>query len=279
MLKYFVFFSCFLTASNAFADSVILMIGDGMGNKHIQCVGRDNDLFLQTLSPQVQLHTSSADNAITDSAAAATAYSCGIKTNNGYLGMDAQQKNCRTIAEEAVEQGKDVYILSTDMDTGATPSAFYAHVNSRYNREKILEYKKQASEKMHILLNESHIDLAVENLLEKLKSSSTPYFVMIEEAYIDKCSHNNDYNCMEQALKNFDKAVKLVYEFAQNREDVHVFVTADHETGGLSQNCEYTTRNHTLLDVSLFAKTNRYFFKNDMENNELHDFMKDVLRW
>ncbi len=278
MLKYFVLFSCFLTIPNAFADNVILMIGDGMGNRHIECVGRDNNLFLKTLLPQVQLHTSSADNAITDSAAAATAYSCGIKTNNGYLGMDAQQKNCRTIAEDAVEQGKDVYILSTDMDTGATPSAFYAHVNSRYNHEKILEYKKQASEKMYISLNETSINSAVAELLEKLKNSSTSYFVMIEEAYIDKCSHNNDYKCMEQALKNFDEAVRLVYEFAGNRDDVHVFVTADHETGGLSQNCEYTTGNHTLLDVSLFAKTNSFFYKNEMENNELYDLMKEVFR-
>ena len=182
------------------------------------------------------------------------------------------------MGEEWMEQGKDVYILSTDMDTGATPSAFYAHVNSRYNHEKILEYKKQASEKMYISLNETSINSAVAELLEKLKNSSTSYFVMIEEAYIDKCSHNNDYKCMEQALKNFDEAVRLVYEFAGNRDDVHVFVTADHETGGLSQNCEYTTGNHTLLDVSLFAKTNSFFYKNEMENNELYDLMKEVFR-
>ena len=72
--------------------------------------------------------------------------------------------------------------------------------------------------------------------------------------------------------------MRLVYEFAGNRDDVHVFVTADHETGGLSQNCEYTTGNHTLLDVSLFAKTNSFFYKNEMENNELYDLMKEVFR-
>lgn len=281
MLKYLLFALTFLTMSNAFADSVILMIGDGMGNNHIQCIGQKNNLFLGTISPQMQVRTASADNPVTDSAASATSYSCGIKTNNGYLGMDAEQSVCKTIAEAAEQQGKDVYILSSDNDTGATPSAFYAHVNSRYNNKEILKYKEQAAQKMHIFLNEKEIDKAVENLLTELRRNPNQYFVMIEEAYIDKCSHNNDYQCMEKALKNFDKAVKKVFDFAEKHKDVHIFVTADHETGGLTADCQYTTKNHTASDVSLYVK-NAGFTDTDMgkiENTEIYNFMQSSLNW
>lgn len=278
MAKFLIFIVLLALSSNAQADSVILMIGDGMGHQHISCVGERHTLFLETLIPRQFIRTASADNPVTDSAASATAYACGIKTNNGYLGMNPREEKCVTIAEEAAQQGKEVYIISSDNDTGATPSAFYAHVNQRYKADIIAKYRDEAAEYMHISLNVPSTPEAVEALLDELQNQQKQYFVMIEEAYIDKCSHENDFDCMEKALVDFDKAVQMAYEFAEKRADVHLFVTADHETGGLTQKCRYMTHNHTLLDVPLYALTSLPIHSGEtVENTVLYEMMQQAL--
>ena len=119
-----VFLLFFLFSNVAHAKSVILMIGDGMGYNHISCVAKDNDLFLAKHTANSSVITESADDIITDSAAAATAYACGIKTKNRFLGIDAQKNKCETIAEKAMNNNKNVFIISTDNEYGATPSSF-----------------------------------------------------------------------------------------------------------------------------------------------------------
>ena len=75
-------------------ENIILCIGDGMGfnqvalarNKVFNLQGR---LWMETLPVTGSVQTFSANRAVTDSAAAATAMACGVKTNNGVLGIDA----------------------------------------------------------------------------------------------------------------------------------------------------------------------------------------------
>ena len=45
-------------------------------------------------------------SAVTDSAAGATAMSCGLKTYNGAIGVDAQGKPCGTILEGKERRGE-----------------------------------------------------------------------------------------------------------------------------------------------------------------------------
>ena len=80
--------------------------------------------------------TSSANDYITDSAAGATAFSTGTRTNNGMISVAPDSTALKTIAEEASEQGKTTGLLATCSITHATPAAFYAHQPSRkMNRE------------------------------------------------------------------------------------------------------------------------------------------------
>jgi alkaline phosphatase len=70
--------------------NIVMMIGDGMGitqvssgmysNKNYSSFERSDFVGL--------IKTHSADNLVTDSAAAGTAMSAGIKTNNKVVGMD-----------------------------------------------------------------------------------------------------------------------------------------------------------------------------------------------
>ena len=75
---------------------------------------------------------------ITDSAAAATAFACGVKTAPGVLGRNAELNvSYKSIAELAKEQGRCVGIVTSVSLPHATPAGFYANVNSRNNYAEI----------------------------------------------------------------------------------------------------------------------------------------------
>lgn len=116
--------------------NIILFIGDGMGEAHRQAAnlsstGASNELNMDTLPAKGFLHTAAADNPVTDSAAAATAMACGVKTNVGVLGMNAALEPVATILEKAKAQGKMVGLVTTGQIVDATPAAFAAHIRDR----------------------------------------------------------------------------------------------------------------------------------------------------
>jgi alkaline phosphatase len=71
------------------------------------------------------------DDYITDSAAAATAYACGVKTLNGVIAMAPDKTSVETVAEFAAKKGKRTGIVASCSVTHATPASFLAHVESR----------------------------------------------------------------------------------------------------------------------------------------------------
>jgi alkaline phosphatase len=75
--------------------------------------------------------TSSASSLVTDSAAAATAIACGVKTHNGKLGVDTGGKKIESMAEVAKKNGYKVGIITSVNLNHATPGGFYAHRKSR----------------------------------------------------------------------------------------------------------------------------------------------------
>lgn len=82
----------------------------------------------------VGMHRSYSANAkVTDSAAAATAMSTGVKTNNGMIGMSPQGNRLKTILEASAQAGKSTGLVATSTITHATPAAFASHVASRAN--------------------------------------------------------------------------------------------------------------------------------------------------
>lgn len=198
------------------------------------------------------IKTSSLNAPVTDSAAAATAYACGIKTYNGRLALDNEGKACETLVETAMSAGKGVYILTTDNNYGATPSAFYVHTRERYDYTEIDRTYSSLKSKIFFKFNSISLVADVKDLLEKLNYSTKEYFVVIEGAKIDKASHVNDFHKMKKEMIDFDKAVKMVFDFATSHDAV-VYVTADHETGGIDdETCVYSTYHHTPVNVPLF---------------------------
>lgn len=124
--------------------NVIIIIGDGMGPNDITLAEQELDsvydfgLVLNQIKHHGLATTNSANEDITDSAAAATALATGTKTNNGVIGKDPNENDLKNITEIAREAGKKIGIVTDDKLSGATPSGFTVHNASRYNSSEII---------------------------------------------------------------------------------------------------------------------------------------------
>lgn len=70
-----------------------------------------------------------------------------------------------------------------------------------------------------------------EKALAVLSRNEQGFFLMIEGGQIDWAGHSNDAGWMLHEMIKFDQAVEAVYEWARERDDTLVVLTADHETG------------------------------------------------
>lgn len=122
--------------------NIILMIGDGMGVSQLSSrlyYGPSEEAQF-TRFPYVGLvRTRSSSHKITDSAAGATAYSCGKKTFNGAIGVGPDSTALETILETLASRGYATGLVSTSSITHATPASFYAHVDDRNKEFEIAE--------------------------------------------------------------------------------------------------------------------------------------------
>jgi len=124
------------------AKNVIMLIGDGMSLSQITSYrllkeGPNGRVAVDEFPVSGIVLTHSADAIITDSASSATAYSTGSKTKNSYLGLDKDRRVLENITEKLDAYGFVSALVSTSEITHATPAAFSAHVDSRWNTDEI----------------------------------------------------------------------------------------------------------------------------------------------
>ena len=120
------------------AKNVILLIGDGMGEQHIEAgnIYRSNKLNMERFAVIGEVMTRSLTPGATDSAAAATAMATGVKTYNGRISYK-DGKNLETVAELAKAAGKKVGMVVTKPVTDAPPAAFLSHAKGRDDSQSI----------------------------------------------------------------------------------------------------------------------------------------------
>lgn len=85
------------------------------------------------------IHTYATDSRVTDSAAGATAFACGIKSYNGAIAVDTTKAPVATLLEAAEARGMATGLVATSRITHATPASFAAHVPSRSMEAEIAE--------------------------------------------------------------------------------------------------------------------------------------------
>ncbi|WP_155033025.1 alkaline phosphatase [Enterobacter asburiae] len=125
------------------AKNIILLIGDGMGDSEITAArnyaegagGFFKGIDALPLTGQYTHYAldkkTGKPDYVTDSAASATAWSTGVKTYNGALGVDIHEKDHQTLLEMAKAAGLATGNVSTAELQDATPAALVAHVTSR----------------------------------------------------------------------------------------------------------------------------------------------------
>ncbi|MCI6530591.1 MAG: alkaline phosphatase [Mesosutterella sp.] len=123
--------------------NVILMIGDGMGYAEITGArnyalgaggffkGLDALPFTGSYTHYSLNKDSGTPNYVTDSAASGTAWSTGVKTYNGAIGVDIKGNPRRTLIEMAKAAGMATGDVTTSEIQDATPAVLVSHVTAR----------------------------------------------------------------------------------------------------------------------------------------------------
>ena len=128
--------------------NLIFMVSDGMGPTSLSLTRsfKQNSFglpFNESLTLDHHLigssRTRSTSSLITDSAAGATAFSCGIKSYNGAISVLPDHQPCGTVLEAAKNAGYMTGLVVTTRITDATPACFAAHVNRREQEDRIAE--------------------------------------------------------------------------------------------------------------------------------------------
>lgn len=99
--------------------------------------------------------------------------------------------------------------------------------------------------------------------LSILDNNQQGFFLMIEGGKIDHAGHGNNLEQNIYETIEFSRTVGLVMEWARERQDTLLVVTADHETGGLRVVCgngkgslptvTWSTKGHTPTNVPAYA--------------------------
>ena len=137
--------------------NLIFMVSDGMGPASLSLTRSfrqfEGDLAIDdilNLDQHLlgQSRTRSSSSLVTDSAAGATAFSCGRKSYNGAISMLDGYVPCGTVLEAAKRAGYMTGLVVTTDLTDATPACFASHVNTRGGNRTVLLLKK--SENTHL---------------------------------------------------------------------------------------------------------------------------------
>lgn len=124
--------------------NVILLIGDGMGigqitAARIESESPDGILNLDTMKTIGLAKTHSASNLVTDSAAGGTALATGIRTSNGRIGTDPDNRPLMSLMLLARDRGMGTGVAVTKALTDATPATFLVQAVSRTFDDDIAE--------------------------------------------------------------------------------------------------------------------------------------------
>ncbi|WP_342541482.1 alkaline phosphatase [Heyndrickxia sp. FSL K6-6286] len=135
--------------NDAKIKNVIFLIGDGMGVSYTSAYRYLKDdpstkeveltEFDKYLVGQQKTYPEDPNQNVTDSAAAATAMSAGIKTYNAAIGVDNDGSSVETVLEAAKAKGKSTGLVATSEITHATPASYGAHDVNRKNMNAIAD--------------------------------------------------------------------------------------------------------------------------------------------
>ena len=252
--------------------NVILFIGDGMGPSQVSLArlsigGANHRLSFENFPVTGIVFNHSAQNLYTDSAAAATAWAAGVKTKNGFLSVDPENKFLPTIPELLSTKGYLTGLVATSSITHATPAAFYAHIKSRSKEKKIAQmlvesdiaialgggskfFKLPLSDKqIHLIDNGNSLDQ------DNLTKHSRVLGLFAEDGLDRRLAPPTQLKMTEKALDFLDKKSSNCSGFFLMSEGSQI------DWGGHDNNVKYMLSEFRDFDASVAAAIE--FAKND----------------
>jgi len=205
------------------SPNIILMIGDGMGLTQISSgmYSNNNSTALENFQYVGLSKTHSYDNLVTDSAAAGTAMSSGEKTQNKVLGLDHKGNPIKSILSICQDKGYSTALVATSNILHATPAAFFANIDYRYNYEPI----------------------AVQ-----MTKSGVNYFVGGGEKYFN--SREDKRNLINEMTENGYEIVYNISDFEKSKSNYLGFFTAKDEPYYFYKGVNYSYREYDEDDYN-----------------------------
>lgn len=135
------------------------------------------------------------------------------------------------------------------------------------------EVKKTTSGKLAGIVADEHpaaypergefLPESVQTAINILKNNNKGFFLMVEGSQIDWGGHSNDKDVVVNEMLDFDHAIKVAFDFADQNPNTLVVITADHETGGMALTggnlstgeveANFGSKGHTSVMVPVFA--------------------------
>jgi len=205
------------------SPNIILMIGDGMGLTQISSgmYSNNNSTAFENFQYVGLSKTHSYDNLVTDSAAAGTAMSSGEKTQNKVLGLDHKGNPIKSILSICQDKGYSTALVATSNILHATPAAFFANIDYRYNYEPI----------------------AVQ-----MTKSGVNYFVGGGEKYFN--SREDKRNLINEMTENGYEIVYNISDFEKSKSNYLGFFTAKDEPYYFYKGVNYSYREYDEDDYN-----------------------------
>ena len=203
------------------SPNIILMIGDGMGLTQITSgmYSNNNSTTLENFQYVGLSKTHSYDNLVTDSASAGTAMSSGEKTQNKVLGLDYKGNPIKSILSICQDKGYSTALVATSNILHATPAAFFANIDYRYNYEAIGV---------------------------QMTKSGVNYFVGGGEKYFN--SREDKRNLINEMTENGYEFVYNISDFEKNKSNYLGFFTAKDEPYYFYKGVNYSSREYDESD-------------------------------
>lgn len=133
-----------------------------------------------------------------------------------------------------------------------------------------------------------HLSQMAERALRILDNDPDGFFLMIEGGKIDWACHDNHLPRAIGEVIEFERAVRVVLNWAKGREDTLIIVTADHETGGLKivknngvgnyPTVRWSTKGHSSVKVPVYAwGVHAQRFSGSMDNTDIHKYILEAV--
>ncbi|MGY8872474.1 MAG: alkaline phosphatase [Pseudomonadales bacterium] len=145
----------------------------------------------------------------------------------GNVRIKSKRKDERNLLEEAQEQGYQLAFTKEQLKASAGDKllGLFSYSQTLNGIEESMT--GSSADRTVPTLREM-----TEKAVSILERNDEGFFMMVESGLIDWAAHDNDTGYMLHEMLKMDGVVEYLYEWAKDRDDTLIIVTADHETGG-----------------------------------------------